>query len=257
MQFSVQSPNVKTIPGTLWPFSEAPLNATKGRPEVTSKVQLSASSWSLSLTKRVMDFSVALLVLTAAALPMLLIGICVRITSKGPALFAQYRVGRGGKLFKIYKFRSMAVDAGAGPGITKAGDRRVTPLGNILRKSKLDELPQFYNMLAGDMSLVGPRPKTPRYEVMMEMPFRPGITGAATLAFRNEEEILRTIPTGEIDHFYAMHIKPLKAQIDAMYMSEATLRSDLGILLATFFACFTSSKQAGQGFAAEQASKSA
>jgi lipopolysaccharide/colanic/teichoic acid biosynthesis glycosyltransferase len=196
------------------------------------------STWSLSESKRVMDFCTALFALTMLAVPMLVIAICVRLSSRGSALFVQKRVGRDGRLFEVYKFRSMAHGASSGPGLTSSGDRRITSFGRVIRKFKLDELPQFYNVLRGDMSLVGPRPKLPIYEPMANMPYRPGITGAATLAFRHEEDILGAVHFSQMEHFYAKQIKPLKAQIDLQYMSNATLWSDLGMIGSTFLACF-------------------
>jgi lipopolysaccharide/colanic/teichoic acid biosynthesis glycosyltransferase len=183
--------------------------------------------------RRALDVTFATLVLVAFSLPMLIIAFSVRLTSKGRVLFSQERVGQGGRLFRLYKFRSMAEGRNAGSGLTKAGDSRVTPVGKYLRKFKLDELPQFYNILRGDMSLVGPRPKLPQYAEMSDMPYRPGITGAASLAFRNEEEILRNINPDEMDAFYDEYIKPLKARLDLRYMSAATPFSDLRIILAT------------------------
>jgi len=199
----------------------------------------SASAWTSSQAKRLLDAAVALLVLALFAVPSLLIAICVRLTSPGPALFVQKRVGRGGRLFSIYKFRSMTAARrdGGGPGLTKDGDRRVTALGRWLRRLKLDELPQFYNVLRGDMSLVGPRPKLPQYAALRNMPYRPGITGAATLAFRREEEILSRVHPNHMEAFYHARIKPLKARIDSRYMCRATLWSDLEIIAATALAC--------------------
>jgi len=198
-----------------------------------------ASAWSLSFGKRLLDLTVAMLTLTIFSVPMLAVAICVRMTSNGPAIFVQHRVGRWGRPFRIYKFRSMATvsERAKGPGLTRDGDCRITRIGRWLRKFKLDELPQFYNILRGDMSLVGPRPKLPQYAAISNMPYRPGITGAASLAFRREEEILRYIHPSQMDQFYHRRIKPLKARIDTRYMCRATFWSDLRLIGATALAC--------------------
>jgi lipopolysaccharide/colanic/teichoic acid biosynthesis glycosyltransferase len=199
-----------------------------------------ASRWSLSFSKRLFDIVVALAVLAIFALPMLVIAVCVRLSSSGPAIFAQERMGRGGRLFRIYKFRSMTVAAArTGSGHTVDGDCRITGVGRYLRKLKLDEFPQFYNILRGEMSLVGPRPKLPEHVGIANMPYRPGVTGPATLAFRHEEKILSRVHPGHLDHFYDRRIKPLKARIDIRYMSTASFSSDLRMIAATFMACFS------------------
>ncbi len=197
----------------------------------------SASRWSLSGSKRLFDVSAALLLLVLLAVPMLAIAICIRATSRGPILFVQKRVGRGGRLFGIYKFRSMIVGANAGHGLTADGDLRITVFGRWMRKLKIDELPQLFNILRGDMSLVGPRPKLPQYEGIVNMPYRPGVTGAATLVFRREESLLIHIHPSELDFFYAQRIKPLKASIDVRYMSRATFGTDLRLIGETVMAC--------------------
>lgn len=126
---------------------------------------------------------------------------------------------------------------GRGPGLTREGDHRLTPLGKVLRKLKLDELPQFYNVLRGDMSLVGPRPKLARYSASADWRYRPGITGFATLAFQREEEMLREVPPEELDAFYDASIRPIKAELDSAYMSRASFISDFVIICSTVTAC--------------------
>jgi len=200
----------------------------------------SASAWTLCWPRRLVDLSVALLVLALFGFPMLVIALCVRLSSCGPAIFAQYRVGRGGRLFRIYKFRTMASGSErSGPGLTRDGDSRITGIGLWLRRLKLDEFPQFYNILRGEMSLVGPRPKLLQYAGITDMPYRPGITGAASLAFRREEEILSRVHPSRMDDFYHQHIRPRKARMDARYMCRATFWSDMRLIGATFLACLT------------------
>lgn len=210
-----------------------------------AKLQLenpTASAWILSPQRRIMDLLAALSALAFLALPMLVIAILVRATSRGPAIFMQPRVGRFGHLFNIYKFRTMEASAGYEDchGLTPDGDGRITPFGLWLRRLKLDELPQFYNILRGEMSLVGPRPKLPQFEGILNMPYRPGMTGAATLAFRNEEEMLRAVHPSQLDEYYERRIKPVKARLDVRYMCRATLRSDLRMMAATLLSCLIS-----------------
>jgi lipopolysaccharide/colanic/teichoic acid biosynthesis glycosyltransferase len=198
------------------------------------------STWSVSASKRALDLTVAIFALLLFWPLLVLAAVLVRYKSPGPVIFRQKRVGRDGVLFTVFKFRTMAIDAqNDGPSLTKRGDPRVTRFGGFLRKYKLDELPQLFNVLRGDMSLIGPRPKLPHLEVM-HMPFRPGLTGAATLAFRCEEEMLQDIPDEELEACYCRMIKPLKARIDWDYMREATLLSDFALVYETAFSCFSS-----------------
>ena len=198
------------------------------------------SAWSVSAVKRCIDLAFAAVALLLFCPLLLLAAVLVRYKPPGPVIFRQKRVGRDGVLFTVFKFRTMAIDAQEdGPSLTKRGDPRVTRFGGFLRKYKLDELPQLINVLRGDMSLVGPRPKLPHLEVM-HMPFRPGLTGAATLAFRCEEEMLQDIPDDELEAYYCRMIKPLKAKIDWDYMREATLLSDFSLLYETAYCCVSS-----------------
>lgn len=209
------------------------------------------SGWATSRTRRAVDIGVSVVVLVVCCAPMLLIALVVRCTSPGRALFCQRRVGQAGELFHLFKFRSMA-EKQEGPGLSRVGDARITACGRLLRKFKLDELPQFWNVLKGDMSLVGPRPKLPQYAAIRNMPYRPGITGLASLAFRSEEQMLARVPPDRLEPFYNERIKPLKANLDVCYMCHATPASDLRILTATVVACvFPSALPAMLGSAAE------
>jgi lipopolysaccharide/colanic/teichoic acid biosynthesis glycosyltransferase len=196
------------------------------------------SQWALSGVRRGMDVVLATVALTISLPFMGLAALAVRFSSPGPILFKQKRMGRAGNVFTLYKFRSMRLEAELSSHITVTGDSRITRTGSLLRKYKLDELPQFWNVLRGDMSLVGPRPKLPHHEGL-HMLFRPGITGAATLAFRHEEQMLSQIPSEHLDAYYDQYVKPLKAKIDWEYMRSASLKSDLGILWQTAKCCFS------------------
>src|ERR1700729_653737 len=199
------------------------------------------SAWSVSALKRAIDLTFAAVALLLFWPLLLLAAILVRYKSPGPVIFRQKRVGRDGVLFTVFKFRTMSIDAqDDGPSLTKRGDPRVTRFGGFLRKYKLDELPQLVNVLRGDMSLIGPRPKLPHHEMMVNMPFRPGLTGAATLAFRCEEEMLQDIPEEELEAYNRRMINPLKARIDWDYMSESTLMSDFELLYRTAVCCVSS-----------------
>jgi lipopolysaccharide/colanic/teichoic acid biosynthesis glycosyltransferase len=193
--------------------------------------------WSLSLAKRCVDLLFAAVALFVFWPVLLVTALLVCYESPGPVIFRQKRVGRHGVLFTVLKFRTMATGGQKeGPSLTKCGDPRVTRIGRFLRKYKLDELPQLFNVLCGHMSLIGPRPKLPHLETM-RMPFRPGLTGAATLAFRREEEMLQGIPDDDLEAYYCRMIKPLKAKIDWDYMRKATLATDFALLYETARCC--------------------
>lgn len=187
--------------------------------------------------KRAFDVVVAAATLLILWPLFALIALAIGVTSPGPILYRATRVGQNGQLFKLYKFRSMVVDADKqGPGITTAGDSRVTPVGRILRRTKLDELPQFINVLRGDMSLVGPRPEDPRYVALYTpeqtevLRVRPGITSPASVYYRDEEALLSG-PDWEKQ--YVEKVMPAKLAIDLEYARGATLWRDMDILWRT------------------------
>ena len=173
-------------------------------------------------------------------LPLLeLLAALVRISSPGPALFRQRRVGRGGSIFEIWKFRTMTRGAeSSGPAITSARDARITRIGRILRSTKLDELPQLWNVLRGDMSLVGPRPQVPVFVARFPedlraviLSVRPGITGPAQIHFLNEDRLLEGAQDRE--RFYVERLLPQKCRIDADYVLTRSAARDAQILIQT------------------------
>jgi lipopolysaccharide/colanic/teichoic acid biosynthesis glycosyltransferase len=174
---------------------------------------------------------------------MLGIAIAVRLESRGPVLFRQMRVGRGGRPFEILKFRSMRIPAGRDPvgrEITVSGDARITRVGAVLRQSKLDELPQLINVLKGEMSLVGPRPEVPRYVAMYPsaaraeiLSVRPGITDEAAIEFRNESEILGS--SEDPERTYVEEILPRKVSRYLCYVRYRSFPGDLLILARTLW----------------------
>lgn len=196
------------------------------------------SDWCSAPGKRALDLLCALPALVALAPAMCLIGGGVWLTSGSPVLFRQKRFGRNGREFECMKFRTMGQSSGV--GITQAGDARVTRMGRILRKWKLDELPQLINVVRGDMSLVGPRPDLPEFIAELDTSRRnrmafltPGVTGWATLKFRHEEELLADVPAQELRSFYVREVLPRKSDLDLEYASRASLWGDLMILLRT------------------------
>jgi lipopolysaccharide/colanic/teichoic acid biosynthesis glycosyltransferase len=159
----------------------------------------------------------------------------VSVTSRGPVFFRQERIGRFGRPFTLIKFRSMHIHDERGPQVTAKGDCRVTPIGRLLRKSKLDELPELWNVVQGHLSLVGPRPEVPKY-VNRDDPLwqavlktRPGITDPVTLRLRNEEELLQSY-RGNPEEFYLNSLQPYKLAGYVKYMQSRTWRSDLRVL---------------------------
>lgn len=189
------------------------------------------SAWSRSSGKRFFDCVCVFLALPILVPLLLAVGAAVGLTSRGPVLFLQRRMGRYGRSFTIFKFRTMIhVRNSAHHPITTADNQRFTRIGPFLRRWKLDELPQLANVLLGDMSLVGPRPKLQEH-VTLDLPCRPGITGMATNVFASEETVLARVPKEHLDTYYHAIVLPAKRQLDAEYMTRATFFSDLHLLV--------------------------
>ncbi|WP_184241402.1 sugar transferase [Micrococcus cohnii] len=187
--------------------------------------------------KRALDVGVSAAALLASAPVMAAAGAAVKLSSPGPVLFSQTRIGLEGTPFRIHKFRTMRTDH-SGLAVSQSGDARVTAVGRVLRKTKLDELPQFYDVLRGAMSLVGPRPEVPEYvaqwpdELRDEiLSVRPGITDPASIRFRNEADELAAAEDPE--KHYVEVLLPQKARLYAEYVRHRSFTGDLAILART------------------------
>lgn len=178
-----------------------------------------------------------------------LVACCIKLTSRGPVLFRQVRIGKDGRPFRILKFRSMMQSSIGDLKITVAGDSRVTRVGKFLRRHKVDELPQLWNVIRGQMSLVGPRPEVPVYieeytrEQRMVLSVRPGITDSASLAYRHEEEILAN--QRDPEQFYRTQILPDKLARNKAYLEEITLRNDIRVIVKTISSSFVLAEKTG------------
>ena len=191
--------------------------------------------------KRLMDIVVSGCALAVLWPVLLLIAIAIKIDDPGPVFYRQVRVSRGGKTFRIYKFRTMVVDADKkGLAITVGRDNRITRMGAFLRKTKLDELARLINVFAGEMSFVGPRPEVPKY-VDMYTPYqrqvllvRPGITDYASIAYRNENDLLAGADDPE--KMYIEKIMPDKIELNMKYLREISPLADIRLILSTIVA---------------------
>lgn len=188
--------------------------------------------------KRIIDFLFSLIGLIILILPFIIIATLIKIRMPGPVFFIQLRVGKEGKMFKLFKFRTMSVASGKTSGSFDAGDSsRITPLGRILRKTKMDELPQLINVLIGDMSIVGPRPEVQQWTQIypdqwkIVHSIRPGITDNASIMFRNEEEILANSQDPALT--YKEEILPKKLEMYVDYVENHSILIDAKIILTT------------------------
>ena len=186
--------------------------------------------------KRLFDLFVSLVGIIVLLPVFLIIALLVKIKTPGPLFFVQQRVGRYGKLFSLVKFRTMLAGQ-KGNNITVKGESRITPLGVFLRKYKLDELPELWNVLKGDMSFVGPRPDVPGYADRLKgeerkiLELRPGITGPASMKYSNEEELLAQQP--DPVKYNNEVIWPHKVRINLEYLRNRNFRFDLKMIIYT------------------------
>jgi len=194
--------------------------------------------------KRLMDVVLVLLGLIVALPIMAIVALIIKINSPGPVLYVSERIGKGGKPFKIYKFRTMVINADkiGGPS-TAADDPRLTKIGLFLKRFQLDELPQLFNVLKGDMSLVGPRPEVKIYVNMMTeeeknviLSVRPGITDLASLWNFHESEILKG--SADPEKAYMEKIRPKKLELQMKYVKKQSLFLDLKIIFQTIMKLF-------------------
>ena len=213
---------------------------TSSNCDVTPATQISRGRL---VAKRIFDFVSAALGVIVLSPLLVLAAIAVRVLSRGPIFYCQERVGRNFRPFRIIKFRTMVRDADRqGALITAGRDPRITSVGRFLRKSKIDELPQLFNVLKGDMSLVGPRPEVPKYVDLFRedyaqlLTIRPGITDLASLEFRDESDILAHSDDPERD--YIRTILPKKISISRTYLEHLSLRHDLRIIGRTIWKVF-------------------
>lgn len=193
------------------------------------------------MLKFIFDRIVSFIGLILLSPVLIIIALLIKIKMpEGPIFFIQQRVGKDGNIFRMYKFRSMTVHHN-GSTISVAGESRITPLGAVLRKYKLDELPELWNVLIGDMSFVGPRPDVPGYADQLQgedrliLKLRPGITGPASIKYSNEEELLQSVedPVAYNDTI----IYPDKVKINLAYYYHHSLWGDLKLILKTIFHC--------------------
>ncbi len=190
------------------------------------------------MIKRIFDIIASFFGLILLLPLFLVVAIIIKWKMPGPVFFIQKRAGRRGIPFKICKFRSMIVDHG-GSTVSVKGEKRITPFGAKLRKHKIDELPELWNVLKGDMSFVGPRPDMPEYakrligEEKKILEMRPGITGPASLKYANEEEILNSVP--DPIEYNDEVLWPEKVKINLDYYYHRSFFGDLGLILKTLF----------------------
>jgi lipopolysaccharide/colanic/teichoic acid biosynthesis glycosyltransferase len=191
----------------------------------------------VSSGRRALDVAVSLTALVTLLPILLALAVLVRCTSRGPVLFRQVRVGAGGRPFVMLKFRSMSAGTPGGPQVTTQTDQRITALGQVLRRTSLDELPQLVNVLRGDMTLVGPRPETvdlaARYpeDCRWVLQHAPGLTGPCQIRLRDRD----VLPPGPVDaeEYYLSVLVPRRVAMDTTFLGRPTITATLAVLLET------------------------
>jgi len=199
-----------------------------------------------SISKRGFDILFSSLGLILSSPVFLIFAVAIKLDSRGPVFYRGRRVGRYGKMFRIYKFRSMVHNAERlGAASTSSADARVTGVGRWIRKFKLDELSQLINVFLGDMSIVGPRPEVQKFvdlyseEEKRILSLRPGITDWASIKFHNEGEIIESSGIADADEAYARLIRPEKLRLQIKYVRERNLWIDVKIIISTILTIFS------------------
>ena len=202
----------------------------------------------MDILMRLLDFSSSSISLCLLGPLFLVVALVIKLTSPGSVFYQALRVGQDGRLFRLYKFRTMVVDADrVGPPLTSKDDPRITSVGGLLRRTKIDELPQLLNVIMGDMNLVGPRAEDPKYVVSYTdkqrevLSVKPGITSPASILYRQEERLLCGPDSEET---YLRDLLPAKLAIELDYLGRRTLWTDFVVLGNTFIALFRGSKNA-------------
>ncbi len=189
------------------------------------------------LSVKIFDFIIAILLGIILFIPSIVIAILIKISSKGPVFFLQERVGYKEKIFKIYKFRTMKIGSSKYGAITIGNDDRITKIGKLLRKTKLDEIPQLINIYKGEMGFVGPRPDTPEYKEYYKkensnfFDMLPGITGKASIYLSNEEELMESVDNPK--EFYIEKIIPQKVRLNEYHLKNNNILSNIKVMLET------------------------
>lgn len=219
-------------------MTEGKLPEEMNTPEVRPWVECLGRQRGRLVRKRLFDIGASLLILLIASPFLLLLALAIKLDSPGPVFYRQVRVGRYGKDFRIFKFRTMVQDADKkGLSLTTGHDPRITRVGRFIRKIRLDEFSQLLNVLKGEMSLVGPRPEVRRYveayapEYWATLLVRPGITAPSSIAFRNEDEILSA--GGDPEEIYIQQILPEKCRLNLEYLKNISVCRDIAVMFQT------------------------